>query len=371
MSQSLATQPRNESFNQKIKALKERGCNMIGNEVYFDDDPPLGFKFVIEVVNLNHDPKFKQVYPQKGGGFSMTAHGLKIIAKAMNVRSLPGQIVSQTNASICYRARAYIRGLDGQPITSEKDYEFNLTVREDEFLNNYTDKAKKYQDPRFPAADIPPAFKQAVKESKVQAWIREQTRVEMIQTRKTALTKAETGAQLRCIRDLGPIQSAYTADQLKQPFLIVKLVQYLDPGNAIDRQFALEQSRVPMMMFQNQETPITSQQRSIDVQAPALSLPEPEEALEIEALLEPTEEATETELPLEENQAGPLESALMDYDAIEPPEQILAIKNLIKAKAWLGNLNKTLNQFTDVERRKFFEMLVNMPKADQSTMPWT
>lgn len=370
MSQGLVTKPRNETFNAKIKALKERGCNMIGNEIYFDDDPPLCFKYAIEVVNINPDPKFQQVYPQKGGGFSLTGLGLKIISKAMNVRSLPGQIVSQTDKSTIYRARAYIRGLDGQPVTSEKDYEFSFPVQEDQFLNTYTEKARKYQVQGFPQAEIPPAFKVALKENRIPQWIKEQTRVEMIQTRKTAHTKAQTGAQLRCIRDLGPIQSTYTADQLKMPFLIVKLVQHLDPNNAVDRQFALDQSRVPMAVYsENQATP-SLQQASIDAQAPVLQLPEPDEALEIETSMEPLE-TTEVELPIDENQGGQFESALMDYDAIETPEQIAVIQDLINVKGWNGNLNKTLKQFTDGERRKFFEMLVGLPKPDQTTLPWS
>lgn len=395
------------TVNEILKEFKSMDANIVGNETYITAPPPVGFVNSYEVVNINPDPRYKEVYPQRGGGLSLTAVGLKKLGKAMGIKFGPGQIVSRTTdekgnlVSIIFRSVACVRGLDGQYSWSMMDYEFDVTKREKEIRNNLRKDVRYFQSGAQGARDkAPPSFKVCKTSEQVEAWIDEQTRVEMIQIEKNALTRAQTGSQLRCIRDLGAFPSTYLPEQLEKPFLVPKLVVYFEAENPIDRAFALEQTKVPMMMFPQAEAPKpieekpaiwTPQMQAIEAQRTEpkeirtdrkipdavlarkeVSLPSEEEVVEIENIMEP--QLTPHEMPVDpEMQLSVYESNLMDFEACDADDQVMCLEQLMKRKHWKGNLTKALPEFTKNERLGFFQKLFAIPDPEdskQSTLPW-
>ncbi len=380
------------SVNAVLKEFREMEANVVGNDTFINAPPPVGFIHAYEVVNICKDPKFKEVYPQKGGGLSLTAVALKKLGKAMGIRFGPGLVMARTmdekgnTTSIIYRSTACCRGLDGQFSWSQMDYEFDLTKRRQEIENTQNANIAKYvsgtpQEQGY----APPDFKVCKTPDEVKAWRDEKVRIEMIQIEKNALTRAQTGSMTRCIRDLGAFPSTYLPAQLDKPFLVPKLVVYFQADNPIDRAFALEQTKVPMMMFAQEQPKTTIQQspqvRAIEAQAPPapapaqtteFNLPTETEKLELEHLIDPS--FSESEVQDQELQMSPLDNAMADFLSCSPEEQVACIQQLSVKKEWAGNLNKTIKDFTVAEKKNFYMMLLKLetPKANgQESMPWT
>jgi hypothetical protein len=400
--------------NDVLKKFKDMGGNIVGNETYLSAPPPVGFINSYEVVNICSDPRFKEVYPQKGGGLSLTAVGLKKLGKAMGIRFGPGKVVERikdsegNTASIIFRSIACCRGLDGQFSWSQMDYEFDVTKRRQE-CENTQNKNMKYWTSNAPGASAkaPPEFKICKSPDEQLSWRNEVVRLEMLQIEKNALTRAQTGSMTRCIRDLGAFPSTYIAEQLNTPFLVPKVVVYFDPVNPMDRAFALEQTKVPMMMF-SQELPkqadekltkvsitpttvLSPQLAALEAQAPeveiradrtlsepvvtqtkpATNLPNEAELREIDDAIEP--HFVESEMQDQDMQLSQEEQAMMDFEACETREQVLAIQELTHRKKWGGKLNKKFEDFTPIELKNFHLMLVKlpMPEEAQPSLPWS
>lgn len=413
MSNELQVQQKQIStVNDVLKEFKDKGWNIVGNETYINAPPPVGFINAYQVVNINKDPRFKEVYVQKGGGLSLTAVGLKKLGMASGIKFGPGQLVARILndegqlVSIIFRSLACVRGLDGQFSWSNMDYEFDVTKRAAEIENTQRKNVRYWTSLQQGAlAKAPPDFKACKTDQEVEAWVKEQVRVEMIQIEKNALTRAQTGSQTRCIRDLLAIPSTYMPEQLDVPFLIVKLVVYFEASNPIDRAFALEQTKVPMMMFPSQVEPPrqmiqqTPQVQAIEAQAPIrtdrvlsepvtttstpavvlsarppakdLNLPTEMEAIEIEQMVEPQLTAGEQGID-PEMRMSQSESALLDFNSMSGEEQAQCLQWMIGQKKWGGKLVKTLVEFTPAEKKNFFLMLQKLetPTAPDTSQPW-
>jgi hypothetical protein len=384
--------------NDVLKQFKEMGGNIVGNETYLSVPPPVGFINSYEVVNICKDPRYKEVYPQNGGGLSLTAVGLKKLGKAMGIRFGPGEVVERlrdsegNTLSIIFRSVACCRGLDGQFSWSRMDYEFDVTKRRQE-CENTQDKNMKYWNAKSQGSwdKAPPDFKICKTQEEQLQWRNDVVRIEMLQIEKNALTRAQTGSQTRCIRDLGAFPSTYLPEQLDTPFLVPKVVVYFDPVNPMDRAFALEQTKVPMMMFeQPRPQPTTSQVAAIEAQAPPLKLPpvtlpppkeKPATNLPSETELVEIEEAmvetqfVESAVQDQEMQMSPMDNAEADFLSMAPEEQVTCIQQLIIKKKWSGNLNKTVAQFTAPEKKNFFLMLWKLEttkeEGAQAKLPWS
>lgn len=383
------------ALNEKLKKFKEMDAIVVGNETYVEIPPPTGFIYSWEVVNICNDPRFGEVYIQKGGKLSLTSPALRKLGKAMGIRFGPGEVVERrwdeasVLVSVIFRSHACVRGLDGQYSWSQMDYEFDVTKRRTECVNTQR-KNIKYWMSGAPGASAkaPPEFKACRNETEVEAWINEVVRLEMVQIEKNALVRAQTGSQLRCIRDLGNFHGTYMPEQLEKPFLVPKLVVYFDPINPLDRAFALEQTKVPMMMFPQEPAKIpaplpTPQIAAIEAQAPPpdvlppiparaeLNLPNQEELREIDEAMEPS--YTETSITDQEMQLSPIETAMLDFEACDASDKIRTVQEQIKKKEWSGKLTKNIDNFTPNELKNFYMMLLKIikPEPAQSALPWS
>jgi hypothetical protein len=384
------------NVNALLKQWKGFDGIVVGNETYLEIPPPTGFINSAEVVNINPDMRFREVYLQKGGQLALTAVGLKKLGKAMGIRFGPGKIVERRRDKdgntvwIIFESQACCRQLDGQFAWSTQCYEIDLGIKR-KWCVNTQEKNIKYWRSGAPgaAAKAPPEYKICKSEPEVAEWVAEVVALEMLQIEANALTRAITGSQTRCIRDLGPFQPTYLPEQLAKPFLVPKIVPYFDPINPMDRAFALEQTKQPMMMYPEPAKPVLPTHETtpqIELQAPPIAIPPPsprpelnlpseQELIEIDEAMDAA--GDDPPLPDPDMQIDPAvirnETAMMDFDSCDDEEKLKAVDQQIKMKQWAGHLSKLLSTFTPSELKIFYMMLVKlpMPESTQTQMPWS
>lgn len=226
--------------NAQLAEWKSRGAHVLAPMVL--QVVPSFFRPVCVAVPLDPDPAHKEVYPQRGGGLSISALGWKKIADAMGIEWVPGECGREDDGSnprkVCYRMVGQVRGMDGVKHRIMGSKEIDLDVIEEEARDNYRQKAIDYaNDPK----DGPVFRRDFPTPEKVQAWIDEKVRQDVLQMRKHMLARAQSGALARATKNIG-IRETYTAAELRQPFVFPKLVFSPDENNPQDRQFLLEQA---------------------------------------------------------------------------------------------------------------------------------
>ena len=355
-----------QNLNQEIRSLRSQGVIVIGNETVFENGQvPLGFRVVKERVFISTEKTGGDVYPQKGGGLSLSAVALKRIGKALNIRWQGGTILSYERTGISYRAFAVALGLDGQYCPYAMDYECNLEAIADEYFDAQMEKAQIFNSGKVPPNEIPNDFKYWSPKGDLKGWATEKTRKEMVQKRKRALTLAQTGAQMRIVRHVGSLKATYTKAELDKGIVVIKLVQHLDPNNPVHQEFALKQAQPPMMMFPGQSEQISFSSHSgsqLESSSPPVEIPHFQEPLEA------AEMAIDDHR--EEERFSAEETALLDFDNCDAQDQVGAIQSLIKKKQWGGSLKKALTDFSPEERRKMFQMLLTYIPKKSDQMPW-
>lgn len=357
-----------ERVNSEIQTSVKQGANVLGNVTLFKE-VPFGHRPTIESVQLSANPDDRDVYKQQGGGLSLTAQALKKFANALNVRWLGGQVLpTSTEECLQYRAIASCKSLDGTWRQVERDYELDLTVRSEEMYVRYEEKARYFFSNKPKA---PVDFRAQTKEEAID-WAKEKTRIDMIQIRKHKLSRAQTGAQLRCIRDLAQVKAVYTPQELSKPFVVLKLVFQADPTNPIDRQFLLNQAVGATEALYPPAAQQPVPQLTADPKAPpgdprAFNPVEPTEGELLAEGIEPTFPPVQ-----EEKTPSPYESAIMDFEACDTQEKINTIVSVMGRKKWEGRLEKPLEEFSDTERLEFFKFLLRIPEpVKPASQPWS
>lgn len=185
---------------------------------------------------------------------------------------------------VLYQAVGWVRTPDGSIVRLVGSKEIDLTVIEDESRLLQTRKFLKKAPQARQELDYDDL------EPEEQRLIDRAVKAEMIQFRKNKLGRAETGAKNRAVRSLG-LKSTYTADELRQPFVMVRWA--LDPAHeyAQAERAALWQDDAPRL--------------------PANPLPAPDIEAEIDAL---PDEAPETAI---EHEDGFDEAVVRGTEAVE------------------------------------------------------
>jgi len=166
----------------------------------------------VETVRVSADPDDGEVYPLSAFGgddnkFSLAKPALNKLAQVAGISFLPqfsGRVDDGSNPDrVEYRATAIRRKPDGEPIMACNSFEVDLVNEENTLRKALRKKAKK------------------------KGWSREyiEDKVEdmMLKLRKHKVAKADTGAHLRCVRDLLGIKGGYTREELKKEFVVARI----------------------------------------------------------------------------------------------------------------------------------------------------
>ncbi len=157
-----------QAVNTQLAEWKNKGAHVIGS-LTLQTVPPM-HRPVVVVVNIDADPAKKEVYPQKGGGMSLSAIGWKKIGDALDVQLVESQCGRRDNGSdperVEYRMVGRIKALDGTWHTIMGDKEIRMQNVIEELTDSKREKAQKYLDDPKDG----PAFRKAYPDPEV--WIR-------------------------------------------------------------------------------------------------------------------------------------------------------------------------------------------------------
>lgn len=344
-----------EDINQQLQEWKQKGCHLL-SPLTLQMIPPM-HRVVVTAVEIDPNPVHKEVYPQKGGGLSLSAISFKKLLDAMGVRWNVAQCGRTDDGSnpnlIRYRMVGQIKGFDGvwHDIFGEKEISLDTVV--EELTDNYRQKAIDYEkDPKDG-----PAFKQRFPTTDaVDGWIREKVRQDALQIKKHMLARAQTGAMARACKSRG-LRETYTLEELKRPFVFPSLVPELDVNNEGDRDFLRRQAMGATDLLY----PTAPASAKPDSPRPAVTVSTGD--LNIIDVPAQPDSFTTTSEPAQSTDPTPAESLRADFLACDPKGQTEVLQKLMKRKAYTGKIQGELSKWTAQDRTAFFDRLVQLPDA--------
>lgn len=340
------------AINKELANWKQNGAHVLA-PITLQTIPAM-HRPVLAVVYIDPDPKKKEVYPQKGGGLSLSAIGWKKLADAMGMQwddDKSRRVDDGKDPNRCeFRMVGRIKALDGtwRKIMGDKEIRMENVI--EELRDNYRDKAEQYQqDPK----DGPEFRRRFPTPADVDRWIEEKVRQDALQIKKHLLSRAQTGAMARAIKSIG-IRETYTKEELAKPFVFPKLVAEFDPNHPEDRAFLRAQAAGAIdQLYQ----PV---QRATEAQPAALALPDPTAAFPEHAALEfhPADRPAPASPPA---QPEPPDHLRADFNAADPRGQKEVLERLIKQKGYTGKVTGDMAAWTAQQRAGFFDRLSAMP----------
>ncbi len=381
-----------DRLNDELEALRKKGFTVVGNVQHLSQVPPLHVP-TLEIVEVNPNPAYGDVYEQKGGKLSMTAQCIRKFSNALNVIWRGGEVLAgSTQSCIRFRAKASRKGIDGSWQHVEKDKEIDLDAIYDGILLKNTDRSNYFRSGRCPADKLPKSWRATTPEE-AEGWIAHETKEEMIEKRKHKLTNAQTGAQTRCVRELGQLKGTYTVEELANPFIVLKIIFQPDPNHPLDRQFMLQNSMGAIDSLYPPSS-VADMDPKLALQATAQALPalvDPKgppaltsleftgnDAGDVQPFVEPepTAEAKPIECSAIDPKPGSAEgvtlNAVLDFEASDAEEQCRALQHLINTRSFHGKTEKPLKDFSLEERIAFFDHLSKLaPTTKQVSLPWS
>ena len=366
--------------NTEMDAYRKQGAHVLA-PITLQNIPPL-HRPVVSAVFINPDPKHKEVYPQRGGGLSLSGIGWKKIADGMGMQiddGRSGRVDDGRDPNRCeYRVVGYIKSQDGTWRKLIGDKEIRMENVIEELYDSKRDQVKKFlEDPKDA-----PAFKRAFPDPEV--WVQEQVRKEALQIKKHILARAQSGAFARMVKSIG-IRETYTAEELKRPFVFPKLVFELDPNHpddraflrsqgagAIDQLYPHAQTRSPQQRPGLEGPPIEPAAKSIeyfDVPAEAYIEHQPAKPQPVSpAAPSPTSPAPQPSGPSSASAPpDPNEVLRNDFKDSDAKSQRDILMKLVVRKNYQGKLVGDVLDWTPENRARFLEKLLAMPDAPVQT----
>ena len=290
---------------------------------------------VVETVILDADIKNLDIYPQQGK-FAVTRQGLSKLAVAAGVIWSASETRRTDNRScrdyVSFQAVGGIQKPDGTYTFMKAEYDLDMEVVEEELRNSGKDESK--------------------------------VRSSMIEKRKNKLKLCESGAKDRVIRELLGIRSTYTLDQIKKPFIILRITVRPDYSDKDVKQAMLTAAIQSMTGIYGGGAPpqITYDDPVIDI--PQEPEPEPEPA------------NNETNQGNSETKPSAIESAIIDFENADEFNQCRAITDCSLRKGYdLAGWQKRagvemLTALPTEKRLGLFKHIINLPDKEAGNVPY-
>lgn len=343
-----------------INQAKKDGWNIITPAITTEGLTKL-HAVTVEHIALSPDPKDGDVYPHDKGKMIIHKQGLEKLSNLAGIEMV--KTVRTDNQSdrqyISYQAGGFIRKADGSVVMCVKTYGMDFEVIEEEVLEGYQEKMKKWVKDK--AAN---AWPNNLTEQQRQEYVDFNSRKEVRRRRKYKDQLCESGAQARVKRDLLGLKAYYSPEELKKPFVVVRITlkpDYDDPAiKMMLTQAAISASGQIFGYDPNQHTPALA--------APAAQITH-EAELEVEPAALPNggavEDADYEEAAAAAGPPDPAEAARADFEGADGGEKIKILDKLIVTKGYdKKQLKKGLEQFTDANLIAFYDALNLMPDDD-------
>lgn len=224
-----------QDLHETLESFRQQGAHLLLPSTYISELPRF-HKIVVDRVFLSADTSEGDVYLQDRGGpngkskYAPTRQGLMKLAHAAGVMWDPARCVRLDDRKdrdyVVYQAVGGMKKIDGSPLFFKAEYDLDFEVIEEEIREGYENKARMYgKDPN--------KYKwwHKMDAAAQEAYLEKCIRRDVLQKRKHKAKLAETGAMTRVVRALLGLKSAYTAEELEAPFIVVRSVFQPDYDN--------------------------------------------------------------------------------------------------------------------------------------------
>ena len=351
-------------WQSEFERYQKQGYNLlVPREI---GETPPHYRPQMAIVQVNPEKDSGEVYQLPGGKWALSKVSLDRIAQAANITWVPelsGRTDDGSNPRrIQYRSVGKVKGIDGQWRTIIGEYVFDLDVAAEE-LNQSLPK-------RWERMERKP-------QSGFKTWFEKTHAEDLLQFRKHAYSRAESGAKNRAIRSAFGIKSGYTAEALRQPFVIPKVLLVLDYSDPEVKKFLLAEATGTIKELYGAQAVATG------TMPPALPpVKDEDEEPETAATDEPIRDAVIEPPTTEDRSAEPkLETSdqpIPDSDAVKFQEadgdakkECEALTRLIARKGYqTEKLKRPLAEFSKQERAGFLKHLLSMKDVQPPEFPW-
>jgi len=338
-----------KKFEEELdRYRKEKNFNILVPTQTIKEISPF-HKPVLEIVKVNPDPSAGEVYEivQGSGDYSLRAAALQKIGYAAgliwNARGCHRTDDGSDPDIVSYRAEAAVRKEDGTYMLLNAEYMVDLKVIEEETRESYEKKSQSLKKEK------------GWTEQQRKDYVEKCVKRDMLQKRKFRLQLAQTGAMDRVIRKILGLKGTYKKEELEKPFVVPKIAFNPDISDPKVRELLLRQGlEATNLLYGPSEKSLIDVHSSkvIDVTPAQLS------GGDGKGLIEDVE--------VEPENKSEQEQVEKEFEKYDKPTQILVLKALIKRKKYdESRLKKPLEEFTDSERKKFFDHLTAMPEPEE------
>jgi len=219
-----------KSAYERLKGYEERGCHMLVPSAINPDDIAPGFALIVEPVLLKSHPRHKEVYADNSQEYDYRANdwkpdcktgremvrlhkqGFDRLAQAARIDWLPVQVIR--DSVVPSRMMAHVEGMirtstgELYRVADAKGMDLEIERERLEFQYAKSDKEKRdYLVNR-----------------------------DLLQQKAYQQEKCISGARNRVIKQLLCIANAYSVDDLKKEFVVVRIVPKLDTSDPYTRK---------------------------------------------------------------------------------------------------------------------------------------
>jgi hypothetical protein len=220
---------------QRLLALQQAGAHLI--TPFMIQDIPAKHVPVLIPIPVDPDPKKDDVYPVGNEKYALGRNPLRRIEQALGIDwdlrpGMTGRVDNGSNPDyIHYKAIGLCPMPDGTKKTIVGEKEIRVDLLMEEAVAKYRKKAVGYQRDTGPTGqDFRRTFPTP---DNVEEYVQEKARHEILQIKKHLLPRAATGAKCIAVKSLG-VREAYTLEELKHPFLVLKIQPRLDMNDPED-----------------------------------------------------------------------------------------------------------------------------------------
>ena len=332
----------------EIEKAKRAGMNVLIPNTHIEGISEFHMP-VIAYVPLSPEPVDGDVYfHNESGKFALTKQGLMTLSKEAGIVWHPTETRRVDNRGdrdyVAYRAVGGIRMADGSIVWAPPgEYDMDFEVIEEKLRAQYEKNGKKAKK----AGD------------ELENYIAYCVKRDLLHKRDHKIKLAAAGAMNRVVRMLLGLKPGYTKQELKQPFVVARIVfkpDYSDPEvkkRMIDKGL---ESLTSIYGDIPSHPQLSTDDAVADDESGVGPIAEPETGKK--------EESKKPEPP-EEPEADTMSHKKADFEAADEKGQIDTLKTLAKRKGYdLKQLTKPLDEFTDDQRGGFFDKLMEMADLD-------
>lgn len=333
----------------RLADFQKTGAHLLIPSIKFDGLSPFHAP-VVESVTASLNPADGDIYPHEKKGndvksWRLTGLFLQKLSVCAGIRWRTKDTCRTDDRHdrdyVAYQAVGCIAKPDGSEVGMKGEYDVDMEVIQEEIREQYANKAVEWEKQDW--------FNKKTPVQKTE-YLEFCIRRDVMQKRKHKLKLAETGAKNRAIRALLGLKNFYTTDELKKPFVMVRIIMrpdYNDPDVKKAMLAAAVQSITGIYHEPAYDSP------AIDAEFNVV----PQNGDDV-----PPRTAAETPTGTQPRPEAEINGQDLDFQNSTPTEQISILMSLAKAKGYdLNGLPKPVTQLGDRNRLRFFQTLRQMP----------